>query len=115
LLWTHALERVKQLKNRWTGAARPLRQPLRGFLKMRNSLNPIIGLAHESGTNLTNDSRSLSIRHPRESGGPGQVLALAALDTRFRGHDEEVEFVGSKRQKCTDRASIIRPARRVRY
>ena len=33
-----------------------------------------------SGTLLTNDSRRLSIRHPRESGGPGQVLAQPALD-----------------------------------
>jgi protein ImuA len=30
-------------------------------------------------------------RHPRESGGPGQVTGLAALDSRFRGNDGNKE------------------------
>jgi hypothetical protein len=61
-----------------------------------------------SCTNETNDSRSLSIRHPRESGGPGQVLAPAPpVPARgklwipaFAGMTKEVAFVGAKRQKC---------------
>ena len=49
-----------------------------------------------SGANLTNDSRSLVIRHSLESarkrGSRGECVAPAALDARFLGHDEEVSL-----------------------
>ena len=34
------------------------------------------------------EAKLLTLRHPRESGGPGRPLSTVALGSRFRGNDE---------------------------
>src|SRR5437868_15165425 len=88
-----AFEAVRKLTTGWISAVRPSRQPLCGFLRMRNSSHAINDFPHAE-ERLPGASRSTHSRDAAnfltasKGGGPGRTpKPLPLLDSRFRGND----------------------------